>query len=121
MYNAYAKNLGIKSYDDDKPTVTTTPTTFSPDVVSVPSVQTQPDPIDYSPDIESIVGDDPATDMTSDPESIVGDDPSGAGDEGVSAGDPTDMGDVTAQGGFISKRRATKIKSKKLGGLASRQ
>ena len=53
--------------------------------------------------------------------STVGDDPSGAGDEGVGTESATDMGDVTAQGGFISKRRATKIKSKKLGGLASRQ
>ena len=141
LYNAYAKNLGIKSYDDDK---TTTPTPskpddrfFSPsDVGGKPSKQTQPDPIDYSPDPksivgddpsggdistdpESIVGDDPATDMTSEPESTVGDDPSGAGDEGVSAGDPTDMGYGFKQGGLVSKK--IKVKKMKLGGLASRQ
>ena len=76
--------------------------------------------------ISSGISDDSFSDdsPTSSPDpdtSTVGDDPSGAGDEGVGTESATDMGDVTAQGGFISRRRATKIKSKKQGGLASRR
>lgn len=49
------------------------------------------------------------------------DDGGSSGGESPGSDAASDMGGMTAQGGFISKRRATKIKSKKLGGLASRQ
>jgi hypothetical protein len=76
--------------------------------------------------ISSGISDDSFSDSspTSSPDtetSTVGDDPSGAGDEGVGTESATDMGYSTAQGGFISRRKATKIKSKKQGGLASRR
>ena len=51
--------------------------------------------------------------------STVGDDPSGAGDEGVSAGDPTDMGYGFNEGGLA--KRKPKVKKMKRGGLASKK
>ena len=102
-----------KKPDDKQPTVTTTPssldptgmdfgvkdpTTFSPDVGDRPSVQTQPDPIDYSP--PSTVGD-PSYSTPSEVASAssFGDEP---GDSSPS-GDSGDMGFSTAVGGFIKK------------------
>ena len=132
---------------DDKPTVTTTPssldptgmdfgvkdpTTFSPDVGDRPSVQTQPDPIDYSPPSTvgdpsystpsnvasaSSFGDEPGDDTDSSPSG----DP-GGGFGGSSAGD---FG-FTATGGLMNKKKIImkkkpKPKNMKRGGLASRK
>ena len=130
---------------DDKPTVTTTPSTldpkgmdfgvkdpitFSPDVGDRPSVQTQPDPIDsgpvqtqpdpidYSP--PSTVGD-PSYSTPSEVASAssFGDEPGDDTDSSPS-GDSGDMGFSTAVGGFIKKKKP-KVKKMKRGGLASRK
>jgi len=92
---------------------------FSPDAGDVApdtGIPTGIDDYSMQDDIYSAFQDTtPQVDYSSDD----GGDPGGDSGSGGAGGDASDMGFSTAEGGFISRRRATKIK-KKQGGLASR-
>jgi len=108
--------------EDKKPKIVDPTFQFVPDTQTesrpTPSVDLAPAGADYSGSLEL------ASQYADDPSSVQGDPSGGFGETGTTSepGGFSSTGDFgfTAEGGFISRRRATKIK-KKQGGLASRK
>jgi len=107
--------------EDKKPKIVDPTFQFVPDTQTesrpTPSVDLAPAGADYSGSLEL------ASQYADDPSSVQGEPSGGFGETGTTSepGGFSSTGDFgfTAEGGFISRRRATKIK-KKQGGLASR-
>ena len=107
--------------EDKKPKIVDPTFQFVPDTQTesrpTPSVDLAPAGADYSGSLEL------ASQYADDPSSVQGEPSGGFGETGTTSepGGFSSTGDFgfTAEGGFISRRRASKIK-KKLGGLASR-